>query len=146
MAGETGVPVVIMHNRQVIDANIDIMADLVSFFSRSIDLALKAGVPDGHIILDPGVGFGKTFDQHVEVIARLDELKRQLPYPVLVGTSRKSLLGVLLERKGPKDRLFGTLASNVVAASLGADIIRVHDIAANVDAVRVTDAILRKRR
>ncbi|SON55842.1 Dihydropteroate synthase [Hartmannibacter diazotrophicus] len=137
-----GAPIVIMHNRETIDGNIDIIEDMKAFFARSIDMALKAGVRDDHIILDPGVGFGKTFPQHLQAIGRLPEI-RALGYPVLMGTSRKSLLGILADHKlEPKDRLFGTLASNVASIMLGADIVRVHDVRAHVEAARVTEAIM----
>ncbi len=143
VAAAHGAPVVVMHNRETIDGDLDIIEDMKAFFGRSIDIAVKAGIPERHIILDPGVGFGKTFPQHLQAIGRLPEI-RTLGFPILMGTSRKSLLGILADHKlEPKDRLFGTIASNVAAIMLGADIVRVHDVRAHVEAARVTEAIMK---
>ncbi|MBH0239638.1 dihydropteroate synthase [Methylobrevis albus] len=142
VVADHGVPVIVMHNRTTIDADIDIIEDMKAFFGRSIELALKAGVPERHIILDPGVGFGKTFPQHLAAIGRLPEI-RMMGFPILMGTSRKSLLGILADHKlEPKDRIHGTIASNVAAIMLGADIIRVHDVRAHIEAARVVEAIM----
>lgn len=143
VAAAHGAPVVIMHNRETIDPNIDIVADMRAFFERSLHIARRAGIPDGDIVLDPGVGFGKTWSQHLEALRRLPEI-RALGFPVLVGVSRKSLLGRLHDRETkPVDRLHGSLAAHALAATLGADIVRVHDVAAHVDAMRVVDAVMR---
>ena len=143
VAAAHGAPVIIMHNRETIDADIDIVADMLGFFERSLGIAHRAGLADSDIVLDPGVGFGKTWAQHLEALRRLPEI-RALGYPVLVGVSRKSLLGRLHDREThPADRLHGSLAAHAVAAALGADIVRVHDVAAHIDAMRVVDAILR---
>ncbi|WP_237154626.1 dihydropteroate synthase [Oryzibacter oryziterrae] len=141
VAAAHGAPVIIMHNRQVIDGDIDIIADMKAFFARSIEIAHKAGIADDQIILDPGVGFGKTFPQHLQAISKLPQIKA-LGYPVLMGTSRKSLIGILNDNKlAPKDRINGTIASNAAAILLGADIIRVHDVRAHREAAAVADAI-----
>ena len=146
VAAAHGAPVVVMHNRTTIDGSLDIIEDMKAFFARSITIAQAAGIADDHIILDPGVGFGKTFEQHIEAIARLDEL-RPLGYPLLMGTSRKSVIGRLTgDRLGPRQRLNGTIATNVAAILAGADIIRVHDVAAHKEAALVADAIRRARR
>lgn len=138
--------VVIMHNRTTIDADIDIIEDMKAFFGRAIDVARKAGIADDDIILDPGVGFGKTPEQHVEAIARLGELL-PLGYPLLMGTSRKSVIGFLTgNRLAPRERLFGTIASNVAAILGGADIVRVHDVRAHKEAALVADALRSARR
>jgi len=143
VAAAHGAPVVIMHNRETIDPDIDIVADMRAFFERSLDIARRAGIPDGDIVLDPGVGFGKTWSQHLEALRRLPEI-RALGFPVLVGVSRKSLLGRLHDRETkPADRLHGSLAAHALAATLGADIVRVHDVAAHVDAMRFVDAVMR---
>jgi len=143
VAAAHGAPVVIMHNRETIDADLDIISDLLTFFERSLDIARRAGIPERDIVLDPGVGFGKTWTQHLDVLRRLPEI-RALGFPVLVGVSRKSLLGRLHDRETrPADRLYGSLAAHALAATLGADIVRVHDVAAHVDAVRVVDAVMR---
>ena len=133
----------VMHNRETIDPAIDIIADMLRFFERSLDIARRAGISDRDIVLDPGIGFGKSWAQHLEAMRRLPEIKA-LGFPVLVGVSRKSMLGRLhnAETK-PVDRLFGSLSSHVLAATLGADIVRVHDVAPHVDALRVVDAVMR---
>ncbi|MCJ2085713.1 dihydropteroate synthase [Methylobacterium sp. E-005] len=143
VAAAYGAPVIIMHNRATIEADIDIIADMLAFFERSLEIAHRAGIDDANIVLDPGVGFGKTWSQHLEALRRLPEI-RGLGFPVLVGVSRKSLLGRLHDRETrPADRLTGSLAAHAVAATLGADIVRVHDVAAHVEAMRVVDAVMR---
>ncbi|WP_075217934.1 dihydropteroate synthase [Mongoliimonas terrestris] len=146
VAADHGAPVFVMHNRQTIDETLDIIEDMKAFFARSIETALKAGIPDDHIVLDPGVGFGKTFEQNLAAVSRLPEI-RALGYPLLMGTSRKSLIGILNDNKlAPKDRLNGTIASNAVAILLGADILRVHDVRAHIEAARVVEAIKERMR
>ncbi|MHB2206754.1 dihydropteroate synthase [Methylobacterium sp. CM6257] len=143
VAAAHGAPVVIMHNRETIDAERDIVADMLAFFERSLAIAHRAGIKDADIVLDPGVGFGKTWAQHLEALRRLPEI-RALGFPVLVGVSRKSLLGRLHDRETrPADRLYGSIAAHALAATLGADIVRVHDVAAHIDAMRVVDAVMR---
>jgi len=143
VAAAHGAPVIIMHNRETIDAEVDIVADMLAFFERSLGIAHRAGIDDANIVLDPGVGFGKTWAQHLEALRRLPEI-RALGFPVLVGVSRKSLLGRLHDRETrPADRLTGSLAAHAVAATLGADIVRVHDVAAHVEAMLVVDAVMR---
>lgn len=143
VAAAHGAPVMVMHNREAIDAGIDIVADMLRFFERSLDIARRAGIPDRDIVLDPGIGFGKSWAQHLEALRRLPEI-RALGFPVLVGVSRKSLLGRLHSTEtAPADRLFGSIASHVLAATLGADIVRVHDVRAHVDALRIVDAVMR---
>ena len=143
VAAAHGAPVIIMHNRETIEPDLDIVADMLAFFERSLAIAHRAGLADSEIVLDPGVGFGKTWHQHLEALRRLPEI-RALGFPVLVGVSRKSLLGRLHDRETrPADRLHGSLAAHAVAATLGADIVRVHDVAAHIDAMRVVDAVMR---
>ena len=143
VAAAHGAPVVIMHNRATIDPDLDIVADMLAFFERSLAIAHRAGIKDADIVLDPGVGFGKSWAQHLEALRRLPEL-RALRFTGLVGVSRKSLLGRLHDRDTrPADRLYGSLAAHALAATLGADIVRVHDVAAHIDAVRVVDAVMR---
>ena len=145
VAAEFGAPVVVMHNRDTIEAALDIIDDMRRFFERSLALARRAGIPDSHIVLDPGIGFGKTWDQHLESLHRLPEIEA-LGFPVLVGVSRKSLLGRFYDASvPPRERLFGTIAAHVMALSLGADILRVHDVRAHVEACRVADAVRRGR-
>lgn len=143
VAAAHGAPVIVMHNRETIDGSLDIVADMLRFFERSLDIARRAGIPDGDIVLDPGIGFGKSWEQHLEALRRLPEI-RALGFPLLVGVSRKSLLGRLHDREtAPSDRLVGSLAAHVLAGTLGADIVRVHDVAPHVEALRVLDAVMR---
>jgi dihydropteroate synthase len=146
VAAAHGAPVIVMHNRQTIDETLDVVEDMKAWFARSIEIAHAAGIPDDRIVLDPGVGFGKTFEQNLQAVARLPEIKA-LGYPVLMGTSRKSLIGILNDNKlAPKDRIHGTIASNAAAILLGADIVRVHDVRAHIEAARVVEAIRERLR
>lgn len=133
--------VVAMHNQNGNEYKKDIIEEICDFFKRSIDIALKAGVKKENIILDPGIGFGKTPEQNMVVMSRLCELN-DLGYPVLLGTSRKSMIGKILDLP-PKERVEGTLATTVMGIIQGIDIVRVHDIKENVRTAKVTDAILR---
>jgi dihydropteroate synthase len=127
--------VVITHNRAERDGSVDIFADMRRFFDRSLALAAQAGIRSEAIILDPGIGFGKTSRQNVEALARIPELK-DYGFPILVGASRKAFLGSLTG-DGVEATLVGTVAVNLAAASAGAAVFRVHDVAANVAALRV---------
>jgi len=132
-------PVIVMHNRDVADAGIDIMADIAAFFERSLAIAARAGIARDLIVLDPGIGFGKTAEQSMTAIARLDRLKT-FGLPLLVGASRKRLINAVVP--APADqRLGGSLAAHILAAERGATIIRAHDVAATVQALRVMAAI-----
>lgn len=142
VAAKYKVPVVLMHNQDGTVYDGDIIDAMKLFFKKSIDLALRAGVTKSQIILDPGIGFGKTPAQNIEVMGRLHELI-EMGYPVLLGTSRKSMIGYILDLP-PKERLEGTLATNVLGATQGVSIIRVHDVEAHVRALKVTDAIMKK--
>ncbi len=108
-----------------------------------VDIAHSAGIPDEHIILDPGIGFGKTVSQNLELINRLDEMPR-LGFPVLLGPSRKSFIGYTLDLP-PDQRLEGTAASVAIGIARGADIVRVHDVEAMLRVARMTDAIVRRK-
>jgi dihydropteroate synthase len=143
VAAEFAAPVIVMHNRETPDAAIDTIADQLDFFRRAIDTALAAGVREEDVIVDPGIGFGKTFEQNVETLARLGELT-VLGRPILLGTSRKSMIGRILDLP-PDERLFGTLATNVAGILAGAAIVRVHDVRPHVEAGRVADAIRTSR-
>jgi dihydropteroate synthase len=133
------VPVIIMHNRDVVDARIDIMADIATFFERSLAIAARAGIARDLIVLDPGIGFGKTAEQSMTAIARLDRLKT-FGLPLLVGASRKRLINAVVPTP-PDQRLGGSIAAHLLAAERGATIIRAHDVAATVQALRVMAAI-----
>jgi dihydropteroate synthase len=132
-------PVIVMHNRDAADARIDIMADIAAFFERSLAIAARAGIARDLIVLDPGIGFGKTVEQSMTAIARLDRLKT-FGRPLLVGASRKRLIDTVVPAP-PDQRLGGSLAAHVLAAARGATIIRAHDVAATVQALRVMAAI-----
>jgi dihydropteroate synthase len=146
-AAESGAHLVLMHNRERADYPASVFDEVVAWLRAAIDDALAAGVQAGRIIVDPGIGFGKTPEHSVELLHRLGELKEALGgYPMLVGTSRKRVIGELLGGAPPERRLEGTLASLALAVAQGADIVRVHDVAEAVPAVRVADGIARWRR
>jgi dihydropteroate synthase len=143
VAAEHGVPIVLMHNREQVEPALDIMTDIETFFGRSLDIAAKAGIPHEHIVLDPGIGFGKTPEQSIQVIARLAELK-SFGLPILIGLSRKRFINVV-SPSGPQERIGGSIAGNVMAVLEGADIVRVHDVAETVQAMRVLNAVRKAR-
>jgi len=143
VAADARVPVILMHNRDEIDGTLDVVADQLAFFRAAIDTALSAGIAEDDVVLDPGIGFGKTPAQDLAALVRLDELK-VLGRPILLGTSRKRIVGRILDLP-PAERLNGTLATNVVGIWQGADILRVHDVRPHVEAARVTDALVRSR-
>ena len=139
VVADRGVPVIVMHNRDEVDATVDIMQDIAAFFGRSLEIAAKAGIPSGHIVLDPGIGFGKTQEQSMIALARLEELQA-FGLPVLVGASRKRFISTVVPSE-PEERLGGSLAAHLIAARGGARIIRTHDVADTVQALRVAHAI-----
>ena len=143
IVAERGAPVVIMHNRETADPAIDIVAEVTSFFRRSLDLAARAGIPRERIILDPGIGFGKTAEQSLTCIAWLDAW-RGFGTPLLVGASRKRFIHSVAP-SDPMERLGGSLAAHLLAVENGAAIVRVHDVAATVQALAVASAIRRAR-
>jgi dihydropteroate synthase len=136
-------PAIIMHNRDEADAGIDIMKDIADFFARSLAIAADAGISPDHIVLDPGIGFGKTQEQSITVLARLGELA-VFNLPLLVGASRKRFIDSIVP-SAPDRRLGGSIAAHLIAANSGARIIRTHDVAETVQALRVTAAIGDKR-
>jgi len=138
-----GAPVIIMHNRERADPAIDIVADVSAFFERSLAIAARAGIARERIVLDPGIGFGKTAEQSIACIARLDAW-RGFGLPLLVGASRKRFIHSLVPT-APAERLGGSLAAHLVAVENGAAIVRVHDVAATVQALAVAAAIRRAR-
>ena len=135
--------VVIMHNRMSVDPAIDIVAEVTDFFRRSLDIAARAGIPRQRIVLDPGIGFGKTAEQSLTCIARLDAW-REFGVPLLVGASRKRFIHSIAPSE-PMDRLGGSLAAHLLAVENGATIVRVHDVAATAQALAVASAIRRAR-
>jgi dihydropteroate synthase len=136
-------PVIVMHNRDAADADIDIMKDIAGFFTRSLEIAAKAGISRDQIVLDPGIGFGKTHEQSMTVLARLDELG-VFGLPLLVGASRKRFISTITPSE-PHQRLGGSIAAHLIAAKGGARIIRTHDVSDTVQALRVAAAIEDKR-
>jgi dihydropteroate synthase len=140
---DRGVPVVIMHNRERADPTIDIIAAVTEFFSRSLEIAWQAGIVREQIVLDPGIGFGKTPEQSLACIARLDAW-RGFDLPLLVGASRKRFISSIM-RAEPGERLGGSIAAHLIAAEKGAAIIRAHDVAATVQALAVAAAIRHAR-
>ncbi len=121
----------------------DLLTDVRRELMESVELARRAGIPDDHIILDPGIGFGKTVEQNLELIDRLGEI-RALGFPVLLGPSRKSFIGYTLDLP-PDQRLEGTAAAVAIGITRGADIVRVHDVPAMARLVKMTDAIVRRK-
>ena len=132
-------PVIVMHNRDAADPRIDIMADIAAFFERSLAIAARAGIRRDNIVLDPGIGFGKTPEQSLTAIARLDHLKI-FGLPLLVGASRKRFIDTVTAAP-PDRRLGGSIAAHILAVERGAALIRAHDVAATVQALRVMAAI-----
>jgi dihydropteroate synthase len=143
VVAERGAPVVIMHNRDRADPSIDIIADVTEFFSRSLEIAWAANISHDRIVLDPGIGFGKTAEQSLVCIARLHEW-RGFDLPLLVGASRKRFINTIVPSQ-PSERLGGSIAAHLVAAENGAAIIRTHDVAPTVQALAVAAAIRHAR-
>ena len=139
VVAQHAVPVIIMHNREAADPSIDIIADICAFFSHSLDIAARAGIARQNIVLDPGIGFGKTPEQSLTAIARLPELK-SFGLPLLVGASRKRFIDTVSPAP-PDQRLGGSIAAHLLAVAGGAAIIRTHDVAETAQALRVAAAI-----
>jgi dihydropteroate synthase len=137
--GARNAPVVVMHNRDRADPGIDIMQDIGDFFRRSLDIAARAGIHRENIVLDPGIGFGKTHEQSMIALARLGELDA-FGLPILVGASRKLFIASVSPAE-PHQRIGGSIAAHLIAARHGAKIIRTHDVAETVQALRVASAI-----
>jgi dihydropteroate synthase len=139
LVAKHGVPVIVMHNREAADAAIDIVADVLAFFSRSLEIAARAGIARENIVLDPGIGFGKTPEQSMTCLARLAEFKR-FGLPLMVGASRKRFINTVTPST-PAERIGGSIAAHLLAVQKGAAIVRVHDVAETVQALRVRTAI-----
>jgi dihydropteroate synthase len=159
LVAEQSVPVIIMHNRSrpkdaVQEQRLggryvgveyeNLMGDILRELRESIAIGVKAGIDLGQIIVDPGIGFGKTVKQNLTIIDQLDQL-RSLGRPILVGPSRKSFIGYTLDAPA-SERVLGTAATIVLSIARGANIVRVHDVAAMSDVVRMTDAIVRRKK
>jgi len=142
LAAERGVPIILMSNQRDKPRR-NIVSAVIEDLKRSIDLALDSGVPWENIIVDPGIGFGKTLEQNLELVRRLDELK-VLGRPILLGTSRKSMIGSILDLP-PEQRLEGTAATIAIGIAKGADMVRLHDVREMIRVCRMSDAIIRGR-
>lgn len=150
MVAQLNVPYVMMHMRgtpatmqQMTDYQ-DIVAEMIAFFETQIDRAVQCGIDRSQIIIDPGIGFAKAYHQSIELIRQLDRFQ-VLDLPLLVGVSRKSFIGTILNQPDPAQRVWGTAAACCAAIAHGADILRVHDVAPMVDVSRVADAMWKKR-
>ena len=139
LVAKRGVPVIVMHNREAADAAIDIVADVLAFFSRSLEIAARAGIARKNIVLDPGIGFGKTPEQSMTCLAKLAEFKR-FGLPIMIGASRKQFINTVTPST-PAERIGGSIAAHLLAVQKGAAIVRVHDVAETVQALRVRTAI-----
>jgi dihydropteroate synthase len=139
LVAQRGVPVIAMHNRDNVDESIDIVADVIAFFDRTLEIAEQAGIKRKNIVLDPGIGFGKTPEQSIICLGRLAEFRR-FGLPLLVGASRKRFINSVSPAP-PTERIGGSIASHLIAVATGAAIVRVHDVAETVQALRVTSAI-----
>jgi dihydropteroate synthase len=139
LVAKRGVPVIVMHNRDAVDDRIDIVADVMAYFSRSLAIAARAGIARERIVLDPGIGFGKTPEQSIVCLARLAEFKC-FDLPLLVGASRKRFISTVTP-SAPDERIGGSIAAHLLGVQKGAAIVRAHDVAETVQALRVGAAI-----
>jgi dihydropteroate synthase len=145
-AAQSGAHLVLMHNKEVAEYPDGVFPEVVAWLSAAVDDAVSAGVPRERLIVDPGIGFGKEPAHSIEILHRLAELKAALGgLPLLVGTSRKRFIAELLGGAAPNERLEGTAASVALAIAAGADMVRVHDVAAIMKTVKVSDGIVRWR-
>jgi dihydropteroate synthase len=148
VAKATQAPIILMHMRgtpetmQSLTDYTDLIADLKNFFQHRIDAALALGLDKTQIILDPGIGFAKTAAQNYDLLLHLEDF-RDLGCPILVGASRKSFIGHILNEPDPQKRVWGTAAACAGAIAYGADILRVHDVPEMIDVCKVSDAIWR---
>lgn len=141
--GQSGAACILMHNRAAEEAGQgDVIEVIADFLRRSVERVLAAGVREDAIALDPGLGFGKTYEENWAIMRRLPELQA-LGYPLLIGASRKSMIAKLLQLKDPKARLSGTLGTTALAIQAGVDFIRVHDVRENRECADVLDHCLR---
>jgi dihydropteroate synthase len=144
-AAELGVPVCLMHMQgtpetmQKNPSYKDVVGEVMEFLQQRIEAAISAGIKQSNIIIDPGFGFGKTLQHNLLLLKSLAEFK-SLGVPLLVGISRKGMIGMILDK--PVDaRLYGSIAAAVIAALMGADIVRVHDVAETIDAISIVNAM-----
>lgn len=135
---DAGAAVIVMHNREQLDGTLDIFDDMERFFATAVDKMRTAGAGEDQIVLDPGIGFGKTLEQNLSILGQLDRM-HAYGFPVLLGASRKSFIGKISPSE-PSDRLGGSVVTTVFAALAGISIVRVHDVAAHVQALKVVEA------
>lgn len=149
VAAKFGAAVILMHMKgtpetmQAAPRYKDVIKEIAAYLKESANLAARAGVKKDNIIVDPGIGFGKTLEHNLEILRRLKDFKI-LGHPVCIGTSRKSFIGRILGSDDPEDRLAGTIAACAAAIMNGADILRVHDVKEAAEAARITDSIMKK--
>lgn len=148
VVAQLNVPIVLMHIRgtpktmQKLTDYDDLVGEIITFFESRIQAAIALGIPKSHLMIDPGIGFAKTYQQNIELIQRLGEFYR-LDLPILVGLSRKSFIGHILNQTNPQKRVWGTAAACCAAIANGVDLLRVHDVAEIYDVIRVADVIWR---
>lgn len=145
VAASYDVPVILMHNQLTEEYSNDIIEDLKCFLQKSVNIALKAGVKEKNIILDPGIGFAKDVNQNLEILQRLDELTKEFPYPWLLGASRKRLVGAILNVPA-KERDIGTGAIHLWGVLKGCSILRVHDVKTAAQLSKVWDILKNNER
>jgi dihydropteroate synthase len=143
LAAKRGVPIIVMHNRDKADPAIDIIADVMAFFARSLEIAAQAGIAREQIVLDPGIGFGKTPEQSIACIGHFAAFKK-FGLPLLLGASRKRFIASVSPSE-PGERIGGSLAAHLFGVENGAAIVRVHDVHETVQALRVDAAIRGKK-
>jgi dihydropteroate synthase len=149
LAAEFGAPVVAMHMKgrprtmQISPRYTDLIGEIADYLRESVEIAVRAGVPRDQVVVDPGIGFGKSLENNLEIIRRLGEF-RALGQPILIGASRKGFIGRILGDLPPTERVEGTVATTVLAIAQGADIVRVHDVRENARAARIADAVIRE--
>lgn len=143
LAAHYHLPCCLMHNRENIPYK-NLITDFMEDLNESVTIALNHGVKKENIILDPGIGFAKTYEQNLSILNALEDIKKYLPYPVLLGTSRKSTIGKALGNLPPHERLEGTLATTAIGIAKGCDFIRIHDVKENKKVCLMSDAIIRQ--
>jgi dihydropteroate synthase len=146
---DLGVPICLMHlrgtpaNMQQLTDYMDVVQEVSDALLERVAAAIAAGIDPDNIMVDPGIGFAKTAAQSIELLRNLQDLRERVGKPLLVGVSRKSFIGQILDRPDPEQRIWGTAAACAVAIERGTDLLRVHDVAEMIDVIRVTDVLVR---
>jgi dihydropteroate synthase len=146
---DLGVPICLMHlrgtptNMQQLTDYTDVVREVGDALLERVAAAIAAGIDPDNILVDPGIGFAKTAAQSIELLRNLQDLRERVGKPLLVGVSRKSFIGQILDRPDPEQRIWGTAAACAAAIERGTDLLRVHDVAEMIDVIRVTDALVR---